>query len=142
MIDMNRVRNTVLYACACLTALAAGAAGGTFYYSHTHKGAQVPSFRGSNIRVVEDWAEKNRLSEQVLFTRDYDENADKDIVIAQSVPEGSFLKKDEIDQLLNPDSFVGRAPKQTEEYLNNVVYPRLKPYIESGKLMADEGLKV
>ncbi|MBE6897306.1 MAG: adenylosuccinate lyase [Ruminococcaceae bacterium] len=86
--------------------------------------------------------EKIRQHSVAAAKRVKEEGAENDLLERIAADEAFFLKKDEIAELLNPDSFVGRAPKQTEEYLNNVVYPRLKPYIESGKLMADEGLKV
>ena len=46
----------------------------------------------------------------------------------------------EIKGLLKPENYVGRAPKQTEEYLTNIVYPKIKPYAD--KLNRNVDLKV
>ncbi|MDO4266605.1 MAG: adenylosuccinate lyase [Eubacteriales bacterium] len=38
------------------------------------------------------------------------------------------LKKEEMEELLSPKLYVGRAPKQTEEYINTVVLPRIEAF--------------
>ena len=86
--------------------------------------------------------EKIRQHSVAAAKRVKEEGAENDLLERIAADPSFALEKEEIAQLLNPDSFVGRAPKQTEEYLKTVVYPRIAPYIESGKLKADEGLKV
>ncbi len=40
------------------------------------------------------------------------------------------VTKEEVEKILDPINFVGRAPKQTEEYLNNIIDPLLKANAE------------
>lgn len=45
----------------------------------------------------------------------------------------------QLDALLDPSTFVGRAPQQVVEFLENEVYPVLENYkgLESGKVELD-----
>lgn len=63
-------------------------------------------------RVVKEEGEKNDLIERIL--------AD---------PSFGLTKKD-MDALLRPENFIGRAPDQVKEFLQNEVEPALMPYKE------------
>lgn len=43
----------------------------------------------------------------------------------------------ELDGLLDPKTFVGRAPQQVEKFVTGEVQASLKPYIDSGKVKTD-----
>ena len=58
--------------------------------------------------------EKIRQHSVAAAKRVKEEGAENDLLERIAADESFFLKKDEIAELLNPDSFVGRAPKQTE----------------------------
>lgn len=92
---INKVGKTVLYCCACAAAIAAGALGGTYYYSASHK-AEVIDFIGKDITIAKDWATKNRVSGQMAYIYVFDEEKNKDIILKQSKKEGSFLSSEEI----------------------------------------------
>jgi len=38
------------------------------------------------------------------------------------------LKREDLDNLLNPRLYIGRAPEQVEEFLKNDVYPLIKKH--------------
>ncbi|RLD97763.1 MAG: adenylosuccinate lyase, partial [Aquificota bacterium] len=38
------------------------------------------------------------------------------------------LKKEELESILDPRRFTGRAPQQVEEFLEEELYPALEPY--------------
>ena len=92
---INKVGKTVLYCCACAAAIAAGALGGTYYYSASHK-AEVIDFIGKDITIAKDWATKNRVSGQMAYIYVFDEEKNKDVILKQSKKEGSFLSSEEI----------------------------------------------
>lgn len=134
---VNKVVKTVLYCCACAAAIAAGALGGTYYYSASHK-AEIMDFTNKNITIAKDWAKKNRVSEQMAYIYVFDEDKDSDIILKQSKKEGEFLGSDEILTLnvskgANPDKefvmddFSGKSEKEikawfTTNKFSNVTY--------------------
>ena len=71
-----------------------------------------------------------------------EEGGENDLLERIAADEAFMLKKEEIASLLSPEKFVGRAPKQTEEYLEKTVFPRIRPYIDAGRIKKDEGLSV
>lgn len=134
---INKVGKTVLYCCACAAAIAAGALGGTYYYSASHK-AEVIDFIGKDITIAKDWATKNRVSGQMAYIYVFDEEKNKDIILKQSKKEGSFLSSEEILTLnvskgADPDKefmmadFSGKSEKEikawfAENKFSNVTY--------------------
>lgn len=134
---VNNVGKTVLYCCACAAAIAAGALGGTYYYSAGHK-AEIMDFTNKNITIAKDWAKKNRVSEQMAYIYVFDEDKDRDIILKQSKKEGEFLGSDEILTLnvskgADPDKefemadFSGKSEKEikawfTTNKFSNVTY--------------------
>ena len=134
---VNKVGKTVLYCCACAAAIAAGALGGTYYYSASHK-AEIMDFTGKNITIAKDWAKKNRVSDQMAYIYVFDEDKDRDIILKQSKQEGDFLGSDEIltlnvskgadpDKEFAMDDFSGKSEKEikawfTKNKFSNVTY--------------------
>ena len=108
---MAKVRNTILYCCACAAAVAAGALGGTYYYSMSHK-AEVIDFTGKNITIARDWATKNRVADRMVYTYEFNEEAEKDIILKQSMKAGSMLGS---DQFLNLNVSKGADPDKEFE---------------------------
>ncbi|MDO4413816.1 MAG: PASTA domain-containing protein [Erysipelotrichaceae bacterium] len=92
---MKRIRYGIMYCAACTAAVFAGAFGGTQYYAVTHP-AEVISFEGKNVTIAKDWANKNRVSEQVDFIYEYDEEADENTIMSQSLEEGTVMGRYEI----------------------------------------------
>ena len=54
--------------------------------------------------------------------------ADKSITIVKDSKKVLPLKKEDIDSLMNPIEFVGRAPAQTEEFIATEIDPILNEY--------------
>ena len=109
--SMPKVRNTILYCCACAAAIAAGALGGTYYYSMSHK-AEVIDFVGKDITIARDWATKNRVADRMVYTYEFNEEAEKDIILKQSMKAGSMLGS---DQFLNLNVSKGADPDKEFE---------------------------
>ena len=134
---VNKVGKTVLYCCACAAAIAAGALGGTYYYSASHK-AEIMDFTGKNITIAKDWAKKNRVSDQMAYIYVFDEDKDRDIILKQSKKEGDFLGSDEIltlnvskgadpDREFAMDDFSGKSEQEIKAWFSankfsNVTY--------------------
>ena len=134
---VNKVGKTVLYCCVCAAAIAAGALGGTYYYSASHK-AEIMDFTGKNITIAKDWAKKNRVSDQMAYIYVFDEDKDRDIILKQSKQEGDFLGSDEIltlnvskgadpDKEFVMDDFSGKSEADikawfTKNKFSNVTY--------------------
>ena len=96
MNKMAKSKNIILYSLGCVTAIAAGAAGGSWYYSSTHHTIEVPSFIGNDVSLVKDWAVQNNLDESVIYSYGHDEEMEKDHILSQTPSAGTFLKKGEI----------------------------------------------
>lgn len=113
---MIKAVKALLFACACCAAVAGGAAGGSYYYSQTHEeSVQIPSFTGSKVSLVEDWAEKNGLEDAVRYTHEFSEEDEKDIVIAQSIPKGAYLKDGDVLKITVSD---GKDPAKEFEIID------------------------
>lgn len=116
MNNMIKAVKALLFACACCAAVAGGAAGGSYYYSQTHEeSVQIPSFTGSKVSLVEDWAEKNGLEDSVRYEHEFSEEEEKDIVIAQSIRKGAYLKEGEILKITVSD---GKDPDKEFEIID------------------------
>ena len=111
---------------------------------------ELPFMATENIMMaaVKKGGDRQELHERIsqhsiaAAKRIKEDGAENDLLERIAADAAFALEKDEIENLLSPESFVGRAPRQTEEFLSDVVYPRIKPYIDSGRIRADEGLKV
>ncbi|MBQ1862178.1 MAG: adenylosuccinate lyase [Clostridia bacterium] len=86
--------------------------------------------------------EKIRVHSQAAAKKVKEEGGENDLLERIAADEAFMLKKEEIASLLSPEKYVGRAPKQTEEYLEKTVFPRIRPYIDAGRIKKDEGLSV
>jgi len=111
---------------------------------------ELPFMATENIMMaaVKKGGDRQELHEKIrrhsiaAAKRIKEDGAENDLLDRIAADEAFALEKDEIENLMSPEGFVGRAPKQTEEFLSTIVYPRIKPYVDSGKIKADEGLKV
>ena len=111
---------------------------------------ELPFMATENIMMaaVKNGGDRQELHEKirrhsVAAAKKVKEEGGENDLLERIAADDSFpLEKDEISALLSPEKYVGRAPKQTEEYIENTVLPRIKPYIEAGKIRKDEGLTV
>lgn len=115
-------------AAAVLTA-GTGTAVYAYYNNSSADGIAVPDFVGADKATVENWIEKYDTEEQVQLVYDYSEEVEVDIVMDQSLEEGSVLEADETLQLtlsLGPDDeavfelpdFTGKKKAEIEEWFN------------------------
>ncbi|CAB4417874.1 unnamed protein product [Rhizophagus irregularis] len=49
---------------------------------------------------------------------------------------------DELDYLMRPTTFIGRAPQQVDKFLKDYVEPALKPYSEKLQVIKEAVIKV
>ena len=56
-----------------------------------------------------------------------DNNLIESIISDQNIP----INKDEMEMLVNPKTFIGRAPEQVETFISEEVDPILKQYTSS-----------
>lgn len=115
-------------AAAVLTA-GTGTAVYAYYNNGSSSGIAVPDFVGSDKATVENWIEKYDTDEQVQLVYDYSEDVEVDIVMEQSLEEGTVLEADDTLQLtlsLGPDEkalfelpdFTGKKKAEIEEWFN------------------------
>ena len=115
-------------AAAVLTA-GTGTAVYAYYNNGSSNGIAVPDFVGSDKATVENWIEKYDTEEQVQLVYDYSEDVEVDIVMEQSLDEGTVLEADDTLQLtlsLGPDEkalfelpdFTGKKKAEIEEWFN------------------------
>ncbi len=115
-------------AAAVLTA-GTGTAVYAYYNNNSTSGIAVPDFVGSDKATVENWIEKYDTEDQVQLVYDYSEEVEVDIVMEQSLEEGTVLESDDTLQLtlsLGPDEkalfelpdFTGKKKAEIEEWFN------------------------
>lgn len=115
-------------AAAVLTA-GTGTAVYAYYNNSSTSGIAVPDFVGSDKATVENWIEKYDNEDQVQLVYDYSEDVEVDIVMEQSLEEGTVLEADDTLQLtlsLGPDEkalfelpdFTGKKRAEIEEWFN------------------------
>ena len=115
-------------AAAVLTA-GTGTAVYAYYNNSSATGIAVPDFVGSDKATVENWIEKYDTEDQVQLVYDYSEEVEVDIVMEQSLDEGTVLEADDTLQLtlsLGPDDealfelpdFTGKKRAEIEEWFN------------------------
>lgn len=115
-------------AAAVLTA-GTGTAVYAYYNNSSTSGIAVPDFVGSDKATVENWIEKYDNEDQVQLVYDYSEDVEVDIVMEQSLEEGTVLEADDTLQLtlsLGPDEkalfelpdFTGKKKAEIEEWFN------------------------
>ena len=115
-------------AAAVLTA-GTGTAVYAYYNNSSASGIAVPDFVGSDKATVENWIEKYDTEEQVQLVYDYSEDVEVDIVMEQSLDEGTVLEANDTLQLtlsLGPDEkalfelpdFTGKKKAEIEEWFN------------------------
>lgn len=115
-------------AAAVLTA-GTGTAVYAYYNNSSAAGIAVPDFVGSDKATVENWIEKYDTEDQVQLVYDYSEDVEVDIVMEQSLDEGTVLEADDTLQLtlsLGPDEkalfelpdFTGKMRTEIEEWFN------------------------
>jgi adenylosuccinate lyase len=81
--------------------------------------------KGQNRQTVH---EALRVLSQEI-TKKWKEEGVKDDLIQKIAQDKAFdLSEKELKELLNPTNFIGRAPEQTREFLQNYVHPILKRY--------------
>lgn len=91
---------------AAVVTAGTGTAAYAYYTADTSSGIKVPEFVGNTKETVEEWISKYAKENQVKIVYDYSEDFDKDVVMDQSISEGSVLKDAETLQLtlsLGPD---------------------------------------
>ena len=103
---------------------------------HSHIMSELPFMATENImmRAALKGGDRQELHEKI---RVYSMEAAKTVkmegkpndLLDRIANDESFnLNKDELDALLNPDDYVGRAPEQTEEFVKICVNPVLEKY--------------
>lgn len=83
-----------------------GTAAYAYYSAGNSAGIRIPEFVGNDKNTVENWIEKYNTDEQVKLVYDYSEEIEKNIVMDQSLKEGSILNEGDFLQLtvsLGPD---------------------------------------
>ncbi|MDD6726117.1 MAG: PASTA domain-containing protein [Lactimicrobium massiliense] len=69
---------------AVITAGAGTAAYAVYAVNADHQTVTVPDFSGKARRIVEIWAKKNNLTDQIKFEEEYSDDVLTDCVISQS----------------------------------------------------------
>lgn len=94
---------------------------------------ELPFMATENImmRAVKKGGDRQALHEKIRLhslaaARRVKEDGEENDLIARIVDDPAFmLKKEEIEHVLTPEHFTGRAPGQVEDYLHDVVDPLL-----------------
>ena len=89
-------------AAAVLTA-GTGTAVYAYYNNSSATGIAVPDFVGSDKATVENWIGKYDTEDQVQLVYDYSEEVEVDIVMEQSLDEGTVLEADDTLQKRNSE---------------------------------------
>lgn len=76
-----------------------GTAAYAYYSAGNSAGIRIPEFVGNDKNTVENWIEKYNTDEQVKLVYDYSEKIEKNIVMDQSMKEGSILNEGDFLQL-------------------------------------------
>ena len=101
---------------------------------NAHMMAELPFMATENILMsaVKKGGDRQELHEKIrVHSMDAAkvvkiEGKPNDLVTRIAADDSFDLTTDEINDILEPENFIGRAPAQTDEFLNDVVYPILK----------------
>lgn len=113
-----------------------------------HIDEELPFMATENIlmEAVKNGGDRQELHEKIrqysieAGRRVKEEGLDNNLISLIEKDESFKLQKDKMQELLKAENFVGRAPEQVTEFLQEYVYPLLKE--NSGKLNVKVELKV
>lgn len=106
-----------------------------------HVAAELPFMATENIMMAaveaggnrQDLHEAIRQHSMAAGRRVKEDGADNDLL--ERLKQDPLFAKVDIDRLVDPKAFIGRAPEQVREFLDADVYPRLP---QDGKVKLDE----
>lgn len=90
-----RLQGKLIIAMAAILGISGTTVGALALFNQS-KTVTVESFTGKEKKVVETWRKDNEISvDQVVYSYEYDEVKDKDIVLKQSIKSGTVFKSDD-----------------------------------------------
>ncbi len=81
--------------------------------------------KGANRQELHEKIRKHSMAASAVIKRDGGEN---DLLERIAGDPAFGVTLEELEKLLEPEKYVGRAPQQTEDFINEVVIPALAPY--------------
>ena len=81
--------------------------------------------RGADRQVLHERIRVHSMAASKVIKEEGGEN---DLLERIAVDDAFGVTLDELKSIISPEKYVGRAPQQTEEFLNEVVKPALEPY--------------
>ena len=81
--------------------------------------------RGGNRQELHERIREHSMAASLVIKRDGGENDLLDRIASDST---FGVSRKELDDILKPEKYVGRAPQQTADFLREVVEPALRPY--------------
>ena len=81
--------------------------------------------RGADRQVLHERIRVHSMAASKVIKEDGGEN---DLLERIAADDAFGVTLDELKSIISPEKYVGRAPQQTEEFLNEVVKPALEPY--------------
>ena len=81
--------------------------------------------RGADRQVLHERIRVHSMAASKVIKEEGGEN---DLLERIAADDAFGVTLDELKSIISPEKYVGRAPQQTEEFLNEVVKPALEPY--------------
>ena len=81
--------------------------------------------RGADRQVLHERIRVHSMAASKVIKEEGGEN---DLLERIAADDAFAVTLDELKSIISPEKYVGRAPQQTEEFLNEVVKPALEPY--------------
>lgn len=125
-----RLQGKLIIAMAAILGISGTTVGALALFNQS-KTVTVESFTGKEKKVVETWRKDNEISvDQVVYSYEYDEVKDKDIVLKQSIKSGTVFKSDDtlkitLSKGADPDKefelpdFTGKTEKEVKAWFTD-----------------------
>jgi adenylosuccinate lyase len=110
-----------------------------------HLNRELPFMATENIMMdaVKRGADRQQLHERIRVhsmaaSRIVKEEGGENDLLDRIASDPAFgVSREELNRTVSPERFVGRAPRQTEDFIQEMVQPVLKQYSEIGKTKTD-----
>ena len=115
---------------------------------HSHVMNELPFMATENIMMdaVKRGGNRQELHERIrehsmaAGKRVKEEGKDNDLIDRIAGDPLFGMRRDEIDAHLEPSAYIGRCPSQVDDFLQEVVRPRIAPYLKQGDVEVEINL--